>query len=36
MRITTRCDLDVYDEVALWFLAKLRGDFAGALLPVIP
>ena len=30
MRISTRCDLNVYDEVALWDVAKLRGDFAGA------
>ena len=30
MRIITRCDLNVYDEVALWIVAKLRGDFAGA------
>ena len=30
MPIITRCDLDVYDEGALWVIAKLKGDFAGA------
>ena len=30
MCASTQCDLDVYDDIALGFVAKLRGDFAGA------